>query len=84
MQALHRGHYRQETECAGGVHGGLGAHEREGKSVRTHVLTFGQAHVHIRHHGAHLNRKARTTRTRVVCPRGQIGRVRVVLGTWSA
>jgi hypothetical protein len=36
---------------AGGVHGGLGAHEWEGKSARTHMNTFGQVHVHIRHHG---------------------------------
>jgi hypothetical protein len=37
--------------CAGGVNGILGAHEWEGKSVRTHVDTLGQVHVHIRHHG---------------------------------
>ena len=37
--------------CAGGVNGSSGAHEWEGKSVRTHMDTFGQVHVHIRHHG---------------------------------
>jgi hypothetical protein len=51
-QVLCRGCYRQEMGCAGGVRGSLvGAHEWEGKSVRTHVNTFGQVHVHIRHHG---------------------------------
>jgi hypothetical protein len=37
--------------CAGGVNGSLGAHEWEGKSARTHMNTFGQINVHIRHHG---------------------------------
>ena len=37
--------------CAGGVNGSLGAHEWEGRSVKTHINTFGQVHVHIRHHG---------------------------------
>ena len=37
--------------CAGGVNGSLGAHEWEGRSVKTHMNTFGQVHVHIRHHG---------------------------------
>ena len=37
--------------CAGGVNGSLGAHEWGGRSVKTHINTFGQVHVHIRHHG---------------------------------
>jgi hypothetical protein len=35
--------------CAGGVNGSLSAHEWEGKSVKTHMDTFGQVHVHIRY-----------------------------------
>jgi hypothetical protein len=50
-QVLCRGHHRQEMGCAGRVNGSLGAHEWEGKSVRTHMSTFGQVHVHVRHHG---------------------------------
>ena len=36
------------------------------------------------HQALWWNRKARTMRTRVVRPHGQIGRVRVVLGSCSA
>jgi hypothetical protein len=38
-------------QTGNGVNGSLGAHEWEGKSVRTNMNTFGQVHVHIRHHG---------------------------------
>ena len=66
------------------MNGSLGAHEWEGESVRTHMDTFGNLAGTCAHQASWWNRKARTMRTRVVRPHGQIGRVRVVLGSCSA
>jgi hypothetical protein len=49
--ALHRGRHRKKMGFAGGVCGSLDAHEREGKSVRTHADTLEQAHARARHNG---------------------------------
>jgi hypothetical protein len=65
---------------SGGVHGSLGAHEREGKSVRTHAGTFEQGAGTRTCQAPWRNRKARTMQMRMVRPCGRIGRVRVVLG----